>query len=180
MAKYYTNRELLLRIIWAFIAPVFFRWSPRLLYGWRNIILRLFGAKIGKKVQIFPSARIMYPWLLEVGDRSVISWDVKVYNPGKIIIGTNTVISQYSHLCAATHDYESENFQLLKQPIHIGSNVWVATEAFIGPGVQIGDGVVVAARSVVIRDVPSLTLVAGNPARQVKELETIPPMLYPG
>ena len=121
----------------------------------------------------------MYPWLLEIGERSVISWNVKVYNPGKITIGKNTVISQYRHLCAATHDYDSPNFQLLKQPIAIGSNVWIAADAFIGPGVRIGDGAVVAARAVVVRDVASVTLVAGNPARVVKELDAVPPMMYP-
>lgn len=142
-------------------------------------MLRLLGAKIGRGVQVFPSARIMYPWLLEIGDRSVISWDVKVYNAGKITIGKNTVISQYSHLCAATHDYDSANFLLLKKPIFIGNNVWVAADAFIGPGVHISDGAVVAARAVVIKDVSSLTVVAGNPARQVKELHAVPPMLYP-
>lgn len=177
---YYSNRELLLRVIWGIIAPIFFRPSPRLFYSWRIFLLRLMGAKVGRNVQIFPSAKIMYPWLLEIGDRSVISWDVKVYNPGKITIGRSTVISQYTHLCAASHDYESTNFQLLKRPIFIGSHVWIAADAFVGPGVSIGEGAVVAARAVVIKDVPPRTVVAGNPAKFIKELEAVPPMLYPG
>lgn len=179
MAKYYSNREIFYRLVWAAVRPLFFRWSPRLFYGWRNFVLRVMGAKIGNKVQVFPSARIMYPWLLEVGERSVISWDVKVYNPGKITIGKNTVISQYSHLCAATHNYTSPDFLLLKKPITIGDNVWIAADAFIGPGVSIQDGAVVAARAVVVHDVPARAVVAGNPARPVKVLESNPPMLYP-
>ena len=179
MPKYYSRKEIFLRMLWVVIESIFFRCSPRIFYGWRNFILRLMGSRIGKHVHIFPSARIMYPWLFEIGDRSVISWDVKVYNLGKILIGNNTVISQYSHLCGGTHDYESTNFTLLPKGLTIGSNVWIGADAFIGPGVTVHDGVVVAARSVVVRDIPSLTVVAGNPARPIKKLEIVPPMLYP-
>ena len=179
MSRYYPIREIFLRILWGLIEPLFFSYSPRLFYGWRNFILRGMGARIGKRVQIYPSARIMYPWLFEIGDRSVISWEVKVYNLGKISIGNNTVISQYSHLCGGTHDYESTNFTLLPKGLAIGSNVWIGADAFIGPGVKVHDGVVVAARAVVVKDVPALTVVAGNPARLVKKLDIVPPMLYP-
>lgn len=178
MPKYYTGKELVLRIIWGCIEPIFFRFSPRLFYGWRNFLLRLMGAKIGTSVQILPSARIMYPWLLQVGDRSVIAWDVKVYSLGKIIIGHDTVISQYSHLCGGTHDYQGEYFTLLRTGLEIGSHVWIGADAFIGPGVKVNDGAVVAARAVVVRDVPSLNVVGGNPARTIKHLERAPGMKY--
>ena len=175
----YSNKEILLRMTWVFVEPVFFLLSPRLLYGWRNAILRILGASIGKGVKIFPSVKIAYPWLLEVGDHSVISWDVKIYNLGKISIGTDTVISQYSHLCGGTHDYLSENFNLIRSGLTIGKNVWIGADAFIGPGVTVNDGSIVAARSVVIRDVNSFTVVAGNPAVVIKQLEKMPSMQYP-
>ena len=178
MAPYYSLKEKVLRIAWAVAAPLFFRYSPRLFYGWRNFILRLFGAKVGSHVQIFPSAEIMYPWAFEVGDHSVISWGVKIYNLGKISIGSNTVVSQYSHLCGGTHDYASEYFNLIRSGLMIGSNVWIAADAFIGPGVSIGNGAVVAARSVVIADVASLTVVGGHPAKVIKQLTQKPPMRY--
>ena len=164
----YTFRENILRVLWS-IFSVCFRYSPRLLYGWRNFILRMFGAKIGKGVKIFPSAKIMFPWNLEIGEGAVISWGVIVYNLGKITIGNQTVISQYTHICAGTHDYTSKDFTLLKTPIVIGSNVWVAADAFIGPTVNIGNGAVVAARSVVSKDVPENYIVAGHPAKKIKE-----------
>jgi putative colanic acid biosynthesis acetyltransferase WcaF len=178
MGLYYSTREIILRVIWGFVEPVFFRFSPRFFYGWRNIILKMMGAKIGYDVRIYPTARITYPWLLEVGDRSVISWDVRIYNLGKIRIGSNTVISQHSHLCGGTHDYLSENFELIRSGLTVGSNVWLSTDVFIGPGVNVSDGVVVAACSVVIHDVPALSVVAGNPARIVKKLEKAPVMHY--
>lgn len=164
----YTIKENINRVLWG-VFSICFRYSPRLLYGWRNFLLRAFGAKIGKGVKIFPSAKIMFPWQLEIGDGTVISWGVILYNLGKITIGSHTVISQYVHICAGTHDYGSREFTLLKIPIAIGSNVWVAADAFIGPGVRVGDNTLVAARAVVIKDVLAETIVGGNPAKHLKK-----------
>jgi putative colanic acid biosynthesis acetyltransferase WcaF len=163
----YSNRELFLRVTWGLIEFLTFSISPRLLYGWRNVILRLMGAKIGKGVKIYPSARIMYPWLLEVGDNTTISWGVKIYDLGKISIGSGTMISQYAHLCGGSHNYTSGHFELLRTGLTIGSNVWIAADAFIGPGVIVHDGSIVAARAVVIKDVDGGTMVAGNPAKVI-------------
>jgi putative colanic acid biosynthesis acetyltransferase WcaF len=171
MPEFYTKREILLRVIWGFIEPVFFSYSPRLFYGWRNFILRMLGAKIGKGVKIYPSARIMYPWLLQIGDFTTISWQVKVYNLGKTIIGHHTMVSQYSHLCGGTHDYISGNFELLRTGLTIGNNVWIAADAFIGPGITVHDGALVAARAVVVKDVVSGAIMGGNPAREIGRLE---------
>jgi len=171
MPKYYSKRELLLRGIWSLFEFITFSYSPRLLYGWRNFILRVMGAKIGVGVKIYPSARIMYPWLLEVGKGTTISWNVKIYNLGKTRIGNNTMISQYAHLCGGTHDYTSGNFELLRTGLIIGDNVWIAADSFIGPGVIVNDGSLVAARSVVIKNVESGMIVGGNPAREIGKLE---------
>src|SRR4051812_6151657 len=110
MPRNYSYKEFLLRMIWAIVEPLCFTLSPRLFYGWRNMILRLMGAKIGQDVKIYPSARIMYPWLLKIGDRTTISWQVKVYNLAFSSIGDDTMISQYSHLCGGTHDFRSADF----------------------------------------------------------------------
>jgi len=164
----YTRKEMILRAIWTVLEPLFFSLSPRLFYSWRNTLLRIMGAKIGKGVKIYPSARIMYPWLLQIGDRTTISWQVKVYNLGFSTIGSYTMISQYSHLCGGTHDYKSKEFDLLRTGFHIGNHVWIAADAFIGPGVTVNDGAVVAARAVVVKDVDAGTVVGGNPARMLK------------
>jgi putative colanic acid biosynthesis acetyltransferase WcaF len=138
------------------------------MYGWRNLILRIFGAKIGKGVKIFPSAIITYPWLLEIGDGTVISWGVKIYNLGKISIGKRTVISQYAHLCGGTHDIQNDDFKLLRTGLSIGDGVWVAADAFIGPGVIVGSNSIIAARSVVVKNVEDNLVVGGNPAKKIK------------
>jgi len=161
----------MLRVSWGFVELVFFTLSPRLLYGWRNFILRCMGARIGAGVKIYPSARIMYPWLLEIGDHVLISWHVKVYNLGKIRIGSGTTISQYAHLCGGTHNHTSGHFELLRTGLTIGSNVWIAADAFIGPGVTVHDGSIVAARAVVAGDVGGGSIVGGNPAKEIGRLE---------
>src|SRR5688572_5914757 len=125
MSAYYTPKEKLLRVVWGVIDAVLFRLSPSFLHGWRKFLLRAMGAKIGANVQVFPSARITYPWLLTIGDRSVISWGVRIYNLGPISIGNDTVISQYAHLCGGTHEYAGERFTLLRTGLTIGSNVWI-------------------------------------------------------
>jgi putative colanic acid biosynthesis acetyltransferase WcaF len=169
MSQYYSNKEIALRLIWSVVYPFFFRYSPRLLYGWRNFILRLMGAKIGKNVKVFPSAIITFPWLLEVEDNVVIAWGVKIYNLGRIKIGTKTIISQYAHLCGGTHDIKNPGFKLLCTGLEIGKCVWIATESFIGPNVHVGDNAVVGARAVVIKDVPCGVIVGGNPAKAIGE-----------
>jgi len=112
----------------------------------------------------------MFPWLLTIEDDVVISWDVKVYNLGRTRIGAKTVVSQYAHLCGGTHDFKTPEFTLLRTGLTIGKNVWIAADAFIGPGVSIGDNVVVGARAVVLRDVEADTLVAGNPAKAIRKI----------
>jgi putative colanic acid biosynthesis acetyltransferase WcaF len=113
--------------------------------------------------------RIWAPWNVRIGHNVTIGGGVEIYAVGKITIGDNTIVSQRAYLCGASHDVSSPTFDLMIGDIKIGNNVWIAAEAFIGPGVTIGDNAIVAARSVVARDVAPWTIVAGNPARVVGE-----------
>ena len=79
------------RILWTF-GKFFFRNSPRIAFGYRNTILRLFGAKIGKHVHIYSSTVIWFPWNLEIGDWSAIGEETLIYNLGKVTIGEGAVI----------------------------------------------------------------------------------------
>jgi putative colanic acid biosynthesis acetyltransferase WcaF len=175
-AQNYSRLELLRRMAWGGMAPLF-RLSPRIFFGWRRFLLRLFGATIGKEVHVYPTARIVMPWNLVVGDWSCIGEESLIYALGKVTIGTRTTISQRTHLCAGSHDYRRADLPLLKLPITIGSEAWICADAFVGPGVHVGEGAVVGARGVVVQDVPPWTVVAGNPARfisvrQLKEGES--------
>ena len=157
------------RAVWAAIWLLLYRPSPSVLHGWRRMLLRLFGAKIGKGACPLSSVRIWAPWNLEMGDHSCLSHQVDCYCVDKVRIGANATVSQYSFLCTASHDYSDPAMQLITAPIIIGAGAWICADVFVGPGVTVHDGAVVGARSSVYNDVPAWTVVAGNPARHVKQ-----------
>jgi putative colanic acid biosynthesis acetyltransferase WcaF len=161
-----TNR--LARVVWNTVCLLFFRPSPKPFHSWRCFLLRLFGAKIGKGCHIYPKATIWAPWMLECGDETGIANGVNVYNQAHITLGRRCVISQGTHLCTGSHDYESPHFSLIAKPIIIGNQVWIAAECFVHPKVHIGEGAVIGARSVVTKDMPSWTVCAGHPCKPIK------------
>ncbi|MEO8660331.1 MAG: putative colanic acid biosynthesis acetyltransferase [Bryobacteraceae bacterium] len=99
-----------------------------------------------------------------MNDYSCLADDVDCYTVDRIVLGAHAIVSQYSYLCTATHDYRDPNFALIIRPIVLGDHSWVAARAFIGPGVSIGIGAVVGACSCVTKDVDPWVIVAGNPA----------------
>jgi putative colanic acid biosynthesis acetyltransferase WcaF len=135
------------------------------------MLLRLFGAEVGANVNIHNSATIYFPWKLSIGDWSAIGENAMIYNLGPITIGEQVTISQNAHLCAGTHDHTDPAMPLEKPPIIVRDQAWVCADAFVGPGVTIGEGAVVAARTVAVKDVDDWMIVAGNPARPVKRRE---------
>jgi len=163
----YTAVEQLKRVLWSLATPLF-RFSPRIFFGWRNALLRVFGAKIGANVHIYSSATIYFPWNLEIGDWSAIGEHAYIYNLGRIRIGNHVTISQRVHLCAGTHAHTHPALPLLKPPISVEAQAWICADAYVGPGVTIGEGAVVGARAVVVKDVLPWQIVAGNPARFIK------------
>jgi putative colanic acid biosynthesis acetyltransferase WcaF len=161
------------RLLWGAAWLLLFRPSPRFLYGWRRFLLRLFGARIGCEAHIYPSVRIWAPWNLEVGEFSALGHAVDCYCVDRVQIGSHVGISQYSYLCTASHDISDPHLGLTHAPIVIGEAAWVAADVFVGPGVHIGAGAVVGARSSVFKDVEPWTVVCGSPARFLKKRELV-------
>ena len=97
----YSRMTYVKRILWT-LGKFFFRNSPRIAFGYRNAILRMFGAKIGKHVHIYSSTVVWFPWNLEIGDWSAIGEDTLIYNLGRVTIGEKATISPvtYNHLRA--------------------------------------------------------------------------------
>lgn len=162
-AQKWSRQALIGRILWALVRPVF-ALSPRPLWGLRNSILRLFGAKIAVNVHVYPSVKITIPWNLNIGAETAIGDGAILYALGPITIGRQATISQGAHLCAGTHDYREADMPLIKAPITIGDGAWICADAFIGPGRKIGNRAIVAARGVVVKDIPDSVIVGGNPA----------------
>jgi putative colanic acid biosynthesis acetyltransferase WcaF len=138
------------------------------LHAWRRTLLRAFGARVGRSVHVYPGARIWAPWNLELGDECGVADGAILYSQGMIRLGAQSVVSQGAHLCAGTHDYEKPGFPLVTKPISVGAKSWLAAECFVHPGVTIGEGAVIGARSVVTKDMPPWTVCAGHPCRPLK------------
>ena len=168
LPKNFRGRGVLIVQLWWFVQSTLFALSPQICYRWRVYLLRLFGAKIGKKVIIRPNVKITYPWKLSVGDFSWIGDNVELYTLGEIRIGSNSIISQRSYLCTGSHDYNSTSFDIFAKPIIIGDSCWIATDVFIAPGVQIDDGCIIGARSSVFKNLPAYSICRGDPALKIR------------
>jgi putative colanic acid biosynthesis acetyltransferase WcaF len=161
-------------LLWWLVQAVFFPLSPHNFNAFRRWLLRLFGAKIGKRVLIRPTARFTYPWKVAIADDSWIGDDVVFYSVDRIQIGSHCVISQKSYLCTGSHDIQAPAFSLITAPIIIENGVWIATDCFIAAGVTIGANTVVGARSSVFRDLPAQQVAWGTPCRPYYPREVLP------
>lgn len=152
------------RVAWRLLAS----WTPPPFRGWRRLILRLFGAQVAPTATVYGSARIWSPANFTIGDHACVGPRALVYSMARITLAPYALISQDAKLCAGTHAIEDANFQLQAFPITIGYRAWIAAEAFVGPGVHVGDGAVLGARGCAFRDLEAWTVYAGNPARAIK------------
>lgn len=174
-SKYKYQNELSLslkvrRLIWGIVAFLLFKPTPRwCLNNWRCFLLRTFGATIGKGCKLDPSCSIWAPWNLFLGDYVCFAQDVDCYNISPIHIASKVTVSQRSTLCTASHRIDTLTRELIHSPIKIDSHAWVCAECFIGPGVSVGEGSVIAACSVVMKTVGPWQVVGGNPAKFIKE-----------
>tara|TARA_B110000208_G_scaffold188840_1_gene249245 strand:- start:128 stop:673 length:546 start_codon:yes stop_codon:yes gene_type:complete len=168
LPKNFRGKNAFIVQLWWLVQGTLFRMSPQFLYGFRRFLLRLFGAKIGKKVIIRPSAQITYPWKVTIGDYSWIGDNVVLYSLGEIEIGKNVVISQKSYICTGSHDYLQIDFPIFAKKIIIKDECWLATDVFVAPGITIDKGTVVGSRSSVYKDLPGNKICIGNPAQIIK------------
>lgn len=158
----------LFRLVWQLSWLLLASWTPPPLRGWRRILLQLFGARISSSAGIYGTARIWYPPNLHVGPHAFIGPGANIYCMAETRIEAYALISQGAHLCGGTHDILDPHFQLIARPIVIGERAWIAAEAFVGPGVTVGEGAVLGARGVAMRDLEPWTVYRGNPAEAVK------------
>jgi putative colanic acid biosynthesis acetyltransferase WcaF len=155
------------RVFWNVARVFLFRPTPTPMHAWRRLLLRAFGARVGSRAGVYPTAVIWAPWNLSVDAGATIGGGVVIYNVDQVAIGRHAIISQGAQLCTASHDYNSPGFDLVTAPIRIGDEAWVAADAFVGPGVTVARAAVIGARAVVVKNIGERAIVAGNPARVI-------------
>ena len=161
---YYPGRGLWMRTLWYFVSLLVFEsgWMP---WGRPKIwLLRLFGARIGPGLVIKPHVRIKYPWRLAVGVHSWIGQNVWIDNIENVSIGDHVCLSQLTYLCTGGHDHRRRTFDLVARPIQIKNGAWLGASCLVLGGITVHANAIVAAGSVVTKEVAQGTIVAGNPA----------------
>jgi putative colanic acid biosynthesis acetyltransferase WcaF len=157
--------------LWVAMKIVFFLgpipWPSQL----RVWLLRLFGARIGEGVVIRSGVHITFPWCVEIGSDVWLGEEVLLLSLATIVIENDVCISQRAFLCTGSHDFRTKTFDLVTLPITVRSGSWIAAQAFVGPGVEIGSGSLISAGSVVLDTIPPRSLVRGNPGTVVKTLD---------
>ena len=160
------------RLLWNVTYIFLFRpFMGRPFNRWRIFLLRCFGATIGQHCSVYASVKIWAPWNLTLGDYVALGPGSELYAVNKITFGSMVTVSQRAYICTASHDIHSLIKPLIHKPITIGNYTWIAAEAFVGPGRTIGEGAIVAARAVVVKDVPEWSVVGGNPAKVIGKRE---------
>lgn len=155
------------RVAWSLSWLLLARWTPPQARLWRLALLRAFGAKVSWKANVYASVKVWAPWNLQMAALAALAPRVEVYNIAPVSVGEKAIVSQGAYLCTGTHDHRDPNFPLYARPIAIGRRAWVCAEAFIGPGVTVNEGAVLAARAVTFKPLAPWTVYQGNPAQAV-------------
>jgi putative colanic acid biosynthesis acetyltransferase WcaF len=159
----------IVRFFWNICWAVFYRLSPRPLHGWRTMLLRLFGAKMGPHCHFYPTSRVWAPWNLICADQVTAGDGAEIYNPAPVRLGSHAILSQNSYLCGAARDFDDSDFPLLAYSMEVGAYAWLCARACIAPGVNVGDGAVLGLASVATRDLEPWGVYVGAPAVKVKQ-----------
>ncbi len=166
---YKTGRSAFVRMLWLLTSSLFVQcnWHP--VSFLRVLLLRLFGAKIGKGVMIKPGVQVKYPWLLTVGNYTWIGEHVWIDNLTKVEIGNHVCISQGAYLLTGNHDYKKTTFDLMVKGIVLEDGVWIGAKGIVCPGIRCCSHSVLAAGSVATKDLSAYMIYSGNPAMPLKE-----------
>jgi putative colanic acid biosynthesis acetyltransferase WcaF len=162
------------RLLWYFINITFFKnaWIP--VSNLKVGLLRLFGAKIGKGVNIKPNVNIKYPWFLKVGDNCWIGEGVWIDNLTLVTLGNNVCVSQGAFLLTGNHNYKTSTFDLMVGEITLEDGVWIGAKAIVCPNVICKTHSVLSAGSVTSKDLEPYLIYQGNPAIAIRERNLIP------
>lgn len=155
--------------IWYFINIIFYKSSWNIFNNFKIVLLKIFGAKVGKGVMIKPSVNIKYPWKLSIGNNTWIGENVWIDNLAPVTIGNNVCISQGAMLLTGNHDFSKTTFDLIVSPIILEDGSWVGAKGVVCPGVTIFTHAVLSVQSVATKNLEAYSIYQGNPAVKIKE-----------
>jgi putative colanic acid biosynthesis acetyltransferase WcaF len=158
----------LARLLWQLVYLFLYRTSPRPMHGWRALLLRVFGAKLGPGCHFYPSGKVWAPWNLECEDCCTLGDEAEIYNPSHIYLESHCIVSQQAFICGATHDYNHPDFPMISYSMRLGAYSWICARASVSPGVNVGAGAVLGLGSVAYDDLEPWTVYSGVPAVKVK------------
>jgi putative colanic acid biosynthesis acetyltransferase WcaF len=157
------------RLVWNAVWLLLYRFSPRPFHGWRAMLLRLFGARMGPRCHFYPASKVWAPWNLMCEEQVTAADGAEIYNPSPMCLGSHAILSQDSYLCGATHDYDDPDFPLIAFAMRVGAYSWICARASVIAGANVGEGAVLGLGSVATRDLEPWTVYAGIPALRVKQ-----------
>ena len=155
--------------LWLIVSLLLFRLCPFSFSALKQVILRAFGARIGRNVTIKPQVKITFPWKLTIGDHVWLGEECWLLNLERITIGNHVSISQRAFLCTGNHDYKSPTFDLIVKPVTVEDGAWIGAGAWVGPGVKVGNHAVLTVGSVATKDLEPFGIYQGNPAAFLKQ-----------
>lgn len=157
------------QMLWYFANLLFVknRWVP--VSDLKALVLKAFGAKIGKGVNIKPGVNIKYPWRLTIGNNVWLGEGVWIDNLGNVVIEDNVCISQGAFLLCGNHNYKKSTFDLIVGDITLKQGCWVGAKSVVCPGVTVGANAILVVGSVATKDLDVNVIYQGNPAIKVRE-----------
>lgn len=161
------------RLIWFVIGRVVINTYFPNPQWFKRMLLRIFGAKIGKGVILKPKVNIKYPWLLSIGDYSWIGEKVWIDNLVPVKLETNCCISQGAMLLTGNHNYKKASFDLITGEIKLEEGVWVGAKSTVCPGVTMKSHSILTVGSILSHDAEAYAIYQGNPAVKVRMREIV-------
>ncbi|MCO4781897.1 MAG: WcaF family extracellular polysaccharide biosynthesis acetyltransferase [Candidatus Cloacimonetes bacterium] len=171
--KDYNPGSFIKRALWFVVDFVFMQHLLFFSSGLRLKLLALFGAKLGKNINLKPNVQVKYPWFLEIGDNTWIGENVWIDNLAEIKIGKNACISQGAYLLTGNHNYKKITFDLILGPITVEEGAWIGAKSTVCPNVVCKSHSILTAGSIATKDLEAYSIYQGNPAQFVRERKLV-------
>ena len=166
--NWYVPGTKLICFLWFVVSILFIQNKLNSFNYFKVILLRIFGAKIGRDVVVKPGVNIKYPWKLEIGNYVWIGEDVWIDNLDKVVIGNNVCISQGVMLLCGNHNYKKSTFDLIIGKIMLRDGVWIGAKSIVTQNVVCENHSVLTVNSVASSNLDSYSVYTGNPAKKVR------------